>query len=267
MSERLAIPSHHLAAALHEIFDPSELRQAESGLDVRQTIVVADLGMDIALARAHRMVAKKPRSLGKVMVAGSELPALAGSDYLVSVKGECADFAQRTDLAAFVECAVSLGGILDDNDAAAGTQLQDRIHIGGLPVKLNDNYRARAIGDGGRDAFGADAPAGLVRIGENRSRAGVQHGAGACDKCQGRHDHFVARADSQAGERQMQSGRAVAGADSLAGFAVSGEFAFESCYVLAERRHPSRSNRIKDVTLFELADFRLGDRIEPWASR
>ena len=68
------------------------------------------------------------------------------------------------------------------------------------------------------DELGSSRPAEVERVidvGEDRSGARVHDGIGGGDESERARDHLVTRADAMRQERQEESGRAVAGRDSV----------------------------------------------------
>src|SRR5262249_13959667 len=93
-----------------------ELSDAERGLGIRQAVVVPDLGMPIASRRVHRVITKESKASRKCRVIRQHHPALARRDDLVAVKREAGCIRQRSDNAPSIHRAVTLGGVLDDED-------------------------------------------------------------------------------------------------------------------------------------------------------
>src|SRR5207247_1624658 len=64
--------------------------------------------------------------------------AAARRDDLVAVEAEAADPAERAHVTAVVGRSDTFGGIFDDRDAVLGSDLEDRIEIGGMAVEVHD---------------------------------------------------------------------------------------------------------------------------------
>jgi len=101
-----------------------------------------------------------------------------------------------------------------------------------------------------------------VDVGENRRRAGVGDGVGGRDEGQIGNNHFVAWAQSQRGEREMQAGRAVADRERIFGAAIAGEIRLELIDILPDRRYPSGVQRIENELLLARSDQRFRNRDE-----
>src|SRR5262245_44160883 len=65
-------------------------------------------------------------------------------EVLAGIEAEAAGVANRTEFSSLVSCAVGLGSVLDNRDAASPGYLNYGIQIGGLAVEVDRNYRASA---------------------------------------------------------------------------------------------------------------------------
>ena len=126
---------------------------------------------------------------------------------LAGVEAEARDVAQAAGRAALVARTRRARGVLDDGGRPA-----DR-----CANRRHRRHTGRRDGRGRRHACGVSRPRRSVRIhvvgvgidvDEHRGRAAVDDGVGGRDPRERGHDHLVARADAEGGEREVQGGRA-----------------------------------------------------------
>ena len=130
-------------------------------------------------------------------VAGQDHPASAGGDDLVAVEREAADVAKRAAQAAAVARAERLRGVLDHRQVVRRRELADGVHVGRVPVEMDDHDRPRR----GRRACGG-LFASIVNVSGSTSTntgggARVEHGVGAGRERQRGDQHLVARPEAE----------------------------------------------------------------------
>ena len=81
----------------------------------------------------------------------------AGSQVLAWVKAETASVAKTADAPALVLRSMRLGGVFNDGEAVLPCDLQDRVHVRGMAVKVHRDDCPRAWGDHRFDTGGVDS--------------------------------------------------------------------------------------------------------------
>ena len=88
-----------------------------------------------------------PHFFGKFVVVGDHQPAISiSSKVLGGEEGETAEVSDRPDLAALVFGPNGLGCVFDHIQVVFFSQTHDLVHIGGLAIEVNRDYRADCDG-------------------------------------------------------------------------------------------------------------------------
>ena len=140
------------------------MRGREVGrLEVRAELVVV-------VADAHPVVAVEPEPVGEPVVVGRGEAALAGHQVLRGVQAEH----RRPELAgpaAAVRRAEGLRGVLDDREAVALGDRDERVHVGHEAVQVDGHDRLRARRDRRLDEVGVHAEVVGSRMSTKTGRA------------------------------------------------------------------------------------------------
>ena len=101
----------------------------------------------------------------------------------------------QADAASLVVGAVRLGRILEDAQIIAPSQVDHRVEIGWLPVKVGRQDDLRAPGNGGLDAGRIKIVRARVGLDRNRDRPGQADGKPGRDIAIAADDNLVTLAD------------------------------------------------------------------------
>ena len=116
---------------------------------------------------------------GQFRVIGGDRAGLAeGAEVLAGIEAEAAGHTEGAGFAALVEGAVRLAGILDHRQAVPPGDLQDRVHVGRLPEKMDREDGLGPRRDGLLDQVGVHGVGLLVDIDEDRLGPAVGDGLG-----------------------------------------------------------------------------------------
>ena len=166
---------------------------------------------------AFPVVLIRPHALPKIVVVDSDHSAFASSRHdLVLAEGPRADVADRADAAASIAGAVCLCAVLDHLDPARARKLHDRIHVRRIAAEVNDDDRAGAIGQHRPDCFSRDVAAIALHIGKDGDCSGIHDARRRSDEAARRDHDFIASADAQSFERDIQGDGAVHQRDRVA---------------------------------------------------
>ena len=204
-----------------------QLQQADRGRDLGHPPVGADPVVQPAKAGLRgpiegalavlAMILERPGIFIGIIVAKRDEPTLAaGRDDLVLAEGEGGRVAEAPDRQAVYLCAVRLGAILDDVDAALPGQRHDRRHVRRPAAKMHRDDRLGSGRDRGGDGFGIDVAAVPVDIDEHRDGADQPDAEGRCHESARRDDHFVAGADAEGLQRELERDRSIGQGDGAA---------------------------------------------------
>ena len=92
-----------------------------------------------------RVLAQLPQPRGDLRILDGDHAALAGGDHLARVQREARQRPERADRPALVAGADRARGVLDDRQAVALGELEQRVHVGRQAelVHRHDRLRAR----------------------------------------------------------------------------------------------------------------------------
>ena len=201
------------------------------------------------------------RHLSPFGIVGDNHASFAGRvEVLARVETEASDIAQTADTSTFVSCTNRLGGILDHDQTMTARHLEDRVHVGWLPVQM-DRYdrfcsvrhslfeRRRIHGQGRRgDVDETDSCTDLKNC---RDRADEREWHG---------NHLVARPDPACHERDNERARPGVHSDGVRRLAVACEFVLEGLDlgtqgVSAAAEHTDRSGLHRAPDTFILGSY------------
>ncbi len=183
--ELFAVPIRQPPPGLGPAVEILELDAQDCPLEGVHAIIEAEFA--VVVAAALGVVAQAPEPLGDRRVVGRDRAGLAvGTEVLSRVEAEAAAQPERAGPLAVVTCPVGLGGVLDDRNAPATTDLQQRTHVGGLAVEVNRQDRPGSARDlplhlaqvhrvGDRIDVDEDRPGPDVADGPGRRHEGHRH--------------------------------------------------------------------------------------------
>ena len=124
------------------LIEVSELHPENRGLHRIEPVVVSHLLVDVPLEL--RVMPERSRPFEHARIARRYRSPLAERpEILARIEGKRSRMAEGTRPPPLVCRSVPLAGILDDDDAVLLRELHDRIHVAGLPEKVNRNDRLR----------------------------------------------------------------------------------------------------------------------------
>src|SRR3954454_19142642 len=91
---------------------------------------------------------RRRRGGGAGGIVAGDHPALAGGDALARMEREAGERPQRADGSAAVGGADGARGVLDDLQAVAPCELEQRVHVGRQPELVHGHDRLRPLADG-----------------------------------------------------------------------------------------------------------------------
>jgi len=174
------------------------------------------------------VVAVDPDFLCEIIVVGHDGPGLpVGPQVLARVEAEAARDAHGACLPPLVEGPVGLAGILDDAQVVLPGDLQDGVHVGGLPEEVHGDDGLRPGRDGALELSGVHVAGVGLDVHENRLGPGKADGLGRGHERAGRGDHLVALTDAQGQKGKPEGVGAVADGHAMLRPAVGGELPLE----------------------------------------
>ena len=225
VAEQFRVARSESPPAVHDIRQFRQLLASDCGLDVGHAVIEADgkIVLEDHLRRAvphgvrdaHAVLAKQPELLVEFGIRGRKHPAFARRDHLAGMEGEASDPA--VGLADSIPAAAvhadlasdSTGGILDQGNAVAICDRNERCEIAGHPHLVDHYDRARA----GRDRFGhavrIDVVGVRIDVDEDGGRTAISNAIGGRDKGMAGRDHLVTRTNVECGQSKVQGGGAV----------------------------------------------------------
>lgn len=264
VGELLGVDPVDAAAVLHEAFDACQLPAADAGADVAQAIVVADAGVPILVVGV-----RVPRLGGVEFDAGSGLGAGAdegaaagGGDHLVAVEGEGSVAAEGAAAAALVVGAEGLTGVFEHGNPILVGDGHDGVNVGRHAVEVDgdDGFGhaaplGEAVEDGLLEQVGVHIPAVGGAVDEHGGGAEVGDGVDGGGEGEALADDFVAEADAEHDEAEVDGGGACAEGDDVFGAHEGPEFALEGVDVRPQRDDPVGVEGLLDVLLFPAGHF------------
>ena len=168
-------------------------------------------------------------------VAGDHRAAVAEcAEIFAGIKTEAAHVAHRAAQPALVSRAVRLGGVLHNEQLPFLCDLQQRVHVRRMAVKMHrhDGFGARRQGAFHR----LHIQGGIVRLAihQDGARPGLGDGQHTRDEGVGRDNHLITRANAEGEQGEMQRIRAVRHPDAKGNLVERREFLFEFAHVFAE---------------------------------
>ena len=221
------------AARLGPRLEMAQLHAEHGALHAVHAVVEgAELVLVAHLLAPRAQEAQLLRPLG---VVGHHRAALAvGAEILAGIEAEAAEVAHRAAPPPVVLGAVRLARVLDDGDALAPRDVENRVHVGRLAVQVHGNDGFRPRGDGGFELRRIHRPIARLDVHEHRRGARVFDGRDGGHEGVRDGDHFVAASDAGGEQRQVQGARAAVDADGVARVAIGGKRLLERGHRRAE---------------------------------
>lgn len=241
-----------------ELGETFELDPADGRGDARHAEVVADLGVFVAGDAA--VVHEPGGALGDVGAVCRNHAALARGHVLRRVEREARGVAEGAD-ASSLDCrAVSLRGVLDEQEVVLRCELREPRHVRreAVEVDCDDCVHPLAGPEPRFERVGVDVVRSRVDVDETHFSAREGDGVGRGDEREGRRQDAVAGADAERVERGVERRRPVGGGDAVVGFAVVGELPFEAPDLGAVGYHAAFEDG-RDSVPFRRAELGRGD--------
>ena len=225
------------------------LTSSDAGADIAHSVVVTDLLVQIVGEGLARLSCKLEGVARIGFFLAEEHTAARGRDYLVSVEGKNAEFAEGTAGAALIKTAESLGGVLDEGDIMLAADCGDLVELGGIAVEMDDNDRFRHAVEIDRTAqsLGIHIPGLALRVDEDGLGADVGDGIGGRGEGQILTKNGVTGPDAREDHRKMKSRGARRKSDGVCGAREFLHRLLEFIYVFAKRRDPVFCESIADI--------------------
>ena len=129
---------------------------------------------------------------------------------------------------------MGLGRVFDYPQVVAASNLDDRVHVGRLPVKVHRDDGPGPGCNGRFDPGAVKVECSPVRFHSYRRCTGVGYRQPGGDVGVGRDNHLVAGTDIHGPQDQVQRFQTVSDTDALLRVAVVGELSFKGIHLAAE---------------------------------
>ena len=214
----LAVGAHQPPPAALQLVKALQLDTADGGLEVGEVVFPARLADLVAPAARggiavpgvvrEAVQAELADAPGQVVGIGGDHAALAGGEIFGGVERKNRDRADAADAAAAVAAAQGVGGVLDHAEVVAGGEAVDFVEAAGIAGDVHRHNRPGLRRDRPSDFSRIDIGAFLLHIDQDRAGAAVNDGLAGGRKGVGGGDHFIAAADAEGEQRQVQTGGA-----------------------------------------------------------
>ena len=193
--EGIEVPARDRSTPVVPRLQPAELDAQPRGLELVEPRVEA---LDLGLAAAPPPVgAKQADVIGELGIAGGHGAAVAeGPEVLDRVEREPCRPGQTPGAVSRRAGAVSLGGVLVEEDSMAFGHLPQRLHRREAAEEVHGKDRPGPLGDGRLDRRGIHVVGDRIDVGADRCRSDQRHRHPGGDGRVGRDDDLVARADA-----------------------------------------------------------------------
>ena len=144
------------------------------------------------------VLAEHDEAVAQRGIAGGNSAGFApGAKVLARIEAERPGVADRPGLAALVEGALGLGGILDHDELVPGGDFHDGIHVRTLAEQMHGHDRPGARRDGGLDLGDIDGERADIDVDKDRFRPGIRDGLRRRHEGHGHCDNFIAGSDAE----------------------------------------------------------------------
>ncbi len=210
VAEQLAIACGIAAAGIGPRGQARRLHPKHCRLQRVDPEVPADQAMVILPLGA--MGAQQPQPIGELVAAGGDEPCVAErAEVLAREEREATGQPERSGVPAADGAAERLRRVLDDRHGCGSRHLENRVHVGALPVEMHGHDRARARCDRRADSGRIEVVGLRVDVHQHRPGAAADDGAGGGEKRVSAGDDLVAGTDAE--RHQGHEQRVGAGGD------------------------------------------------------
>src|SRR5580693_5310192 len=189
-------------------------------------------------------------SLIEVLIAGHEYPAFSGYQQFRALETKRREVAKRPHSAPVEFRSNRRSRVLDDIQFVLARNLDELIHLCGVAVKMNRDYRARLFRDLGFHGSWIQAPTDGLYIREYRSRAGIADRVRRRNPGQVRHNHFVARSKPKGQQSDVKRARATGGSHGEIHSNVLAKRPLEARQITVPVVIPTGANRVQAIPTF-----------------
>lgn len=190
-------------------------------------------------------------------VGGDEHSTAGSGDDFVAVEGEDAGATEGSRRLTLVGGPQRFGGVFEQDDAVTLAKGLDGGDVGALAVEVDEDERFgqaitfRAAGEEVGQQVRVHVPGGGVAVYEDGTSADVEDGVDAGGEGEGGDGHFVAGADAEVDEGQVEGGGAGDEGEGVGRAGEGAEFSLEGVYVGAEGGDPIAGEGFLDELLFQ----------------
>jgi len=199
------------------------------------------------------LIAKAAEAGGVDGIVGQDGSAFACGDLLVGIEAKDGKVAEGSGWTGVELCADGFASVLKDEQGVAAGDGLECVHVGGDAEGMDDEDGAGSGGDGSLDGTRREVERDGVDVGEDWRCAHLENRVGYSDEGKGWDDDFVALADAEGEQGQMQARGAGAYGNGVGDGVKLGECGFKGREFGAERQ----VRRAEDGG--DCVDLRLGD--------
>ena len=206
------------------------------------------------------LVALAPQAGGGLGAVRDQHPALAGRQLLVGVEAEGGEVAAGPHPPSLgVDRAERLAGVLEDPEAAAGGDLLELGHRGGVAEDVDREDPRGALGQTRLGGGGIEVEGDRVDVAEDRPHTLIEEAVGRSDEAQRAGQDLVALTPAQRPDPEVQRGRPARDGDRVLDPEPGGEVALEALDHRAQRE-AAGAQHLEHEGLLALVDLRPGER-------
>ncbi len=205
------------------------------------------------------MIAQEQHAVEQRLVVGRQHAALAGDHGLRTMKAERRNAAEGAGAPAMARRADRLGGVLDQRQPAAVGDRLKALPLAGRTVEIDAEDRLGLRPDRRLDRVGIEAPGVGQDVDQHRLGADIDDRRDRGDPGDVRRDDFVAGADPQRGEREMQRRGRMRHGHRMSDADIVGEHALEARVIGVVILAPGGARRLGGELGLALGDRRRGD--------
>lgn len=193
---------------------------------------------------------------------GAGLPESA--EVLCGVEAKATGVTQASRFAAFVECAVGLASVFDDEQRMLFSDFENGVHIGRLAEEVDGDDGASPLRNGRLEFGRVHREGAFVDVDEDRSCAAHADGFDRGDKgVRNRYD-FISRANSQREKSEPKRVRSVADTGGEVALAKCGEVAFEGAHERPAGEGVGPNDFLNALLNLPLERFIFDSQIDEW---
>src|ERR1700723_3866284 len=119
--------------------EPLKLRDSERAVNLRNPIVVPDLGMrKPGAGRSNSLITQGPNPSRDLHIVGDYCTAFTGGDLLIRIKSKGGDIPERTDFPATIFCSDRFARIFNDREPVPLRHFKKAIHLSRNAESVNE---------------------------------------------------------------------------------------------------------------------------------